>query len=594
MKVCHYLLILLCLITGCRNDHAPKLSGHPLLITGNNCPDFSSAARSQTGTDFLQEGDRITFFCEGGITANGVILTYNGTNWIPETPLQWSGDEKASFTAVYPVMPLNENGNYDATGLYNEDGTLKDVLFCQGESEYGQEIRLDFFHRFSQLNIQANDFLNKRIDNVVCQNVPIQSFNPKNNEIILQESEFHQTGMTKNKEGVYSFIFPPSGDQKQDITLTFNMTDMTCHTNKISGTTFEPGSAYICKANSSGNLPGIYNAEDFIAFSHLINGEEYEGRTLDEFGETVNGVTTYYLRNDIEFTEEESERLTYIGGYISSGNYKEFKDIFDGLGHTLSNISLIKKISTSIDYGIFGNINKTGIIRNLRLNNISFTQTNNMKVGYLGLLAGQNKGKIFNCILKNSSITMKSTEVETEDFGGLVGNNLGDIYNCSIDSIILKVNKNSWYTAGMVKTNSGRIINCSISNITISKSTIGAHICLSNYNIIHNCYIYKHSDSKYHAICNQEYGKSKYGDSDIQFCYYPSSFSKIPIRVEDPSAKHYIIEEYDNETYTTTTGKPLYERLNQWIDGTGAEEYPDLEFLRWEKGENLPAILIMP
>ena len=43
-----------------------------------------------------------------------------------------------------------------------------------------------------------------------------------------------------------------------------------------------------------------------------------------------------------------------------------------------------------------------------------------------------------------------------------------------------------------------------------------------------------------------------------------------------------------------STNGLLYERLNQWIDGTGAEEYPDLEFLRWEKGENLPAILIMP
>lgn len=594
MKVCHYLFILLCLITGCRNDHAPKLSGHPLLITGNNCPDFSSAARSQTGTDFLQEGDRITFFCEGGITANGVILTYNGTNWIPETPLQWSGDEKASFTAVYPVMPLNENGNYDATGLYNEDGTLKDVLFCQGESEYGQEIRLDFSHRFSQLNIQTNAFLNKRIDNVVCQNVPIQSFNPKNNEIILQESELHQTGMTKNEEGVYSFIFPPSGDQKQDITLTFNMTDMTCHTNKISGTTFEPGSAYICKANSSGNLPGIYNAEDFIAFSHLINGEEYEGRTLDEFGETVNGVTTYYLRNDIEFTEEESERLTYIGKDQSFGKDKGFKDIFDGLGHTISHLSLIKKATTKITYGIFGEISETGIIKNLMLNDISFTQTNNIKVGHLGLLAGANKGKILNCTLTNSSITMKNDESRAEDFGGFVANNYGDIYNCIIDNITLKVNNASWTSAGIVKSNFGKIINCSASNIIFSKIRTGAYICMSNYNIIHNCYVYKHSDPNYHAICNTEYINNDYGSSSIKYCYYPDSFKADSIKSPNSSAEHYMIERYDNETYTTTTGEPLYERLNQWIDGTGAEEYPDLEFLRWEKGENLPAILIMP
>ena len=589
MKVCHYLLILLCLITGCRNDHAPKLSGHPLLITGNICPDFSSAARSQTGTDFLQEGDRITFFCEGGITANGVILTYNGTNWIPETPLQWSGDEKASFTAVYPVMPLNENGNYDATGLYNEDGTLKDVLFCQGESEYGQEIRLDFSHRFSQLNIQANAFLNKRIDNVVCQNVPIQSFNPKNNEIILQESEFHQTGMTKNEEGVYSFIFPPSGDQKQDITLTFNMTDMTCHTNKISGTTFEPGSAYICKANSSGNLPGIYNAEDFIAFSHLINGEEYEGRNLDEFGETVNGVTTYYLRNDIEFTEEESERLTYIGGTtIPIIGEKSFDDIFDGLGHTLSSIVLDKNVIWLSNYGIWGEIGETGVIRNLTLDSISYQQ--NGKFSYLGLLAGWNKGTIYNCILKNSSIQMTEEESESTNFGGFVGCNEGTIYNCQIKSIKLQAEDEKWATAGIVKYNHGKILNCSAINISISTIQNGAHLCYKNDNKIQNCHVYKSSETKYNGICRDAL-KGSY----IQNCYYPSSFTQKAVKTIDKGALSTKTTKYNEESHTIiTTGEPLYERLNQWIDGTGAEEYPDLEFLRWEKGENLPAILIMP
>lgn len=593
MKVCHYLLILLCLIIGCRNDHAPKLSGHPLLITGNICPDFSSAARSQTGTDFLQEGDRITFFCEGGITANGVILTYNGTNWIPETPLQWSGDEKASFTAVYPVMPLNENGNYDATGLYNEDGTLKDVLFCQGESEYGQEIRLDFSHRFSQLNIQANAFLNKRIDNVVCQNVPIQSFNPKNNEIILQESEFHQTGMTKNKEGVYSFIFPPSGDQKQDITLTFNMTDMTCHTNKISGTTFEPGSAYICKANSSGNLPGIYNAEDFIAFSHLINGEEYEGRNLDEFGETVNGVTTYYLRNDIEFTEEESERLTYIGGVSTIGETsiiegKTFNDIFDGLGHALSDIILNKNVKGISNYGIWGKIGETGIIRNLILDNISYLQ--NGKYIYLGLLAGWNKGAIYNCILKNSSIQMTEKYSTSPNFGGFVGCNEGTIYNCQVKSIKLQAEDEKWATAGIVKYNHGKILNCSVINISISTMQSGAHLCYKNDNKIQNCYVYKSSETKYSGICELAQ-KGSY----IQDCYYPNSFTKKAVKTIDKDALSTKTTKYDISDHTViTTGEPLYERLNQWIDGTGAEEYPDLEFLRWEKGENLPAILIMP
>ena len=47
-------------------------------------------------------------------------------------------------------------------------------------------------------------------------------------------------------------------------------------------------------------------AEDWIAFSQLINSNtftQYKGKTLDDFGETMNGITTYYLLNDIDFKD---------------------------------------------------------------------------------------------------------------------------------------------------------------------------------------------------------------------------------------------------------------------------------------------------
>lgn len=589
MKIYHWFLVLLCCLTACQNDITDSYTGSILQITGNTYPAFSHATRNQPEMTSFQQGEQIIFFCSGGVSANGIILTFDGKNWIPEIPLKWSGDGTANFTAVYPAMTPGSEGIYDAASLYDKNGSLKDILFCQGNSKQGQNIHLNFSHRFSQLNIQATESVNKKIENTVCITNPVSSFNPYSGNITQQTSESHEENIKQNEKGLYSFIVPPSDDIQQDITITFHMKDNSLHTNTISGKTLKPGTAYGCNVTSQGDLPGIYTAEDFIAFSHLINGEEYEGRTLDEFGETIDGKTTYYLRSDIEFTEEESEKVMTIG----NGNlvYAEnaFTETFDGLGYTLSNITLHKKTNYTTDYGIFGAIGLTGIIKNLRLTNIIYTQ--NEKVGYVGLLAGLNDGQIYNCSLTNSSLNLNGQESTSEDFGGLIGynNNHGIVYNCQIDNVTLQAKEKNWSSAGICKSNYGCILNCSATNINIKTLNSGAYICYNNNNEIENCYVYKSSEKKYHAICKTNHNKAK-----INYCYYPDNFTSKPISTNN-SLQQTDVQKYDSDTFTVgDDNEPLHERLNRWIDEVGSKEYPELEFLRWEKGENIPAVLIMP
>lgn len=71
-------------------------------------------------------------------------------------------------------------------------------------------------------------------------------------------------------------------------------------------------------------------AEDWIAFSQLINSNtftQYKGKTLDDFGETINGITTYYLLNDIDFKDVDCTELKQIG-YAQTNYY--FSQTFDG------------------------------------------------------------------------------------------------------------------------------------------------------------------------------------------------------------------------------------------------------------------------
>lgn len=589
MKTYCFISLLFFFACGCKEETNPDSSFGLVTITGHQYPEFVSPSRSSTEISSFQPGDRISFFSSGSLIADGITLTFDGKRWIPEIPLEWTGNETAHYTAVFPAMETNEDGTFNASTLYDNNGQLKDILFCQGNSEHGTEISLHFTHRFAQLQLQLKNNFNHQLEEVVCKSRLIESFNPRTNEIVYQTSgNLHEEKRTQQNNGTYSFITPPtSSTSHTDIELTFFIQDKTHFSHTLSDQTFEPGNAYICHVIKKDSSIGIHNAEDFIAFTHLINGEEYNGRSLDEFGETINGRTTYYLRNDIEFTEEESEKLTHIGSNLN-GNNSPFKDIFDGQGYTLSNIILNKNVGWQSNYGLWGEIGETGVVCNLILDNISYTQ--NGKFSYLGLLTGENYGTIYNCILQNSSISMTNTNATSADFGGLVCYNKGKIYNCQVINLTLRAKHKNWTAAGLVRFNHGKLLNCATANVVLTTMQNGSLLCNRNYHQIQNCYVYKTSESKYNPISLQALTNSY-----INYCYYPENFTIKAVGITDESALFTSTKKYNKSSYIISgTDELLHERLNRWIDEVGKEEYPDLEFIRWEKGENLPAVLIMP
>lgn len=103
-----------------------------------------------------------------------------------------------------------------------------------------------------------------------------------------------------------------------------------------------------------------FSAEDLIAFSLLINNKEYNGKSLSDFGITKDGVTTYRLLNDIELTDEDCKRMKPIG---MDGKTLEYKDIFDGQGFSICNLTLPN--TSSGKSGLFGHTSENAMIKNL-------------------------------------------------------------------------------------------------------------------------------------------------------------------------------------------------------------------------------------
>lgn len=576
-----FLFLHILLLPGCaREDHSLTLPHFKAQITGNGFSSFVSPGRAAGLTEF-QTGDRILFFCKGGINAEGLILTFDGKNWQADVPIEWEEKGKAYFTAVYPVLERDAGGNYAKEQLYDKERwNLKDILFCQDSCEQNSVIRLKFGHRFSQLNFIVEEGLNSRTAEAGCRSAMIESFDPRTGKIAYASQDIQSSQPNRHDGNVYGFIIAPSAPANtSSVDFSLAMSDQTTHSTRLSSLVFQAGTAYSCSVKMKDNGIGIYTAEDFIAFTYLINGESYNGRKLEEFGETTNGTTVYYLKNDIEFTEEESDRLKTIGGAQLKG--KAFKDIFDGQGHTLSHIRLTKKLNGYTNYGIFGETDTTGIIRNLTVEDVSFTQNGN--IGYVGLLVGVNRGKIYNCTVKDC--TMKAASKSEVDYSGITCSNQGSIINCHADNINITTDKTVNSMAGIAKYNRGNILNCYVTHMKFSGSTGGAHVCYENRDNIQNCYVYG-TEGKYNALCY-----SAINDSYIAYCYYPDTYKKKPVEVEQ-KPNHEMLLKYDKNCLIKDSNEALHEKMNQWIDEIGKTKYPDFKFTKWTEGENVPATFV--
>jgi hypothetical protein len=159
-----------------------------------------------------------------------------------------------------------------------------------------------------------------------------------------------------------------------------------------------------------------------------------------------------------------------------------FTGVFDGNGHTISNLTITGK-----DYlGMFGEIGSGAKVMNLGLENVSI----NASGDYAGALAGKNNhGTVTNCFSSGTINGKDST-------GGLVGaNSYGYIINCYSTCTVSSSSNELAYIGGLVGNNSyGTVAQCYSSGTvrTISYrneiACVGGLIGFNSYGIVTQCY----------------------------------------------------------------------------------------------------------
>ena len=540
------------LVYACDNEQA--IPSYPLSST------YPIQSRGDGDVTSLPTGSQILLNANGGLLVENGIFTYNGSTWSNGQDLQWT--DTPTETIVTALYPIYEGNDYTLDHLYS-NGRLEDLLIAQDTLSKKGDINLQFKHLFSSLTLYFEPTLATYLQTLALS-VPVQieKVTPQDGTYSLSPHS-HTILQNNNGSDAYTFILPPC--EECTLSLLLTLTDGTSHEVNFSPHTFQSGLHYACNISQYDSRPGIRDAEDLIAFSQLINGTYKGEETLDSFSETVDEQRVYRLLADITLTEEECNRLSPIGASSNTA----FSDVFDGEGHTLSNLILPDQKYS----GLFGHVASTGIIQNLHLNQASIVDDAGSSQ-YVGVVVANNNGIIDNCSVTHSTVS----SIEKGFLGLICGLSSGTILNCYTQNDTIHVSNGSTIGA-IVSSSSKNILNCYSSKNSFSTkgstykigSIAGACATLKSLNI-ENCYIYHNQSTKnwgaalgvapLATIQNFYYNKG-------EVCYNPNATTTTSNTLVYNSS--YCIDSIH-----------ISQLLNEWIQTTGATAFPNYTFNQWK------------
>lgn len=567
-------------MSGCDRDltQTDNCYDKRLVITGDSYSDFGGM-QSRASSDKMENGDKILMYATGGLTADAEELTYANGVWQQASPLTWNEQAKdAEVLSYYPAENIKDNN------LYQENGALIDVLYNFQTVAYKNNITLSFGHLFSKLNFIIDKNLNNNIEYVeFTPSATVNHIDLHTATYVCSEQSNRTIRIARQDSRNYSLIIPADKNLSVDITL---VTANGRKTATVAARAYKRGTLYQCNIKEEKNGAGIYTADDFIAFTNLINQNAYEGRSLDEFREdNGDGTYTYYLKNDIVLTDKDNAKIQ-----LGINENIIFNDVLDGMNHTISNLKIMP--GTSKPYRLALLMNNEGTVKNVRLSNAQGTFS---QKSYLALLVAYNKGLIDNCHVKNSTITVDN-EDSNQNTGAIAALNIGVIINSSCNGVTIKAKKkNKYLSAGMIVCNhnssTGKVMNCYAYNCNVTNAALAGGICVRMLegSTVENCYTRKITFNNIRTSSRGELVGS-FSDSFVKNCFY--EYGKRAIGEQATPKSNFAYSATITDPAKAIPTSEVATRLNEWINTTGSSKFSEYKFTEWTQGEDIPAIFI--
>ncbi len=175
----------------------------------------------------------------------------------------------------------------------------------------------------------------------------------------------------------------------------------------------------------------IATAEQLLALSAAVN----DGSAGGYYG------ACFALTEDLDLAGIEWQPIGQMDLADQSNVSCMFMGVFDGQGHTISNMTF------SSDYpivgaGIFGM--NLGEVKNLNAKNITVTCTDTFS-NAVGAVVGYNMGMVHDVTLSG-----ENSIAGVNCIGGIAGGNNGAVYNCSVDGTTIRVLGDNAFPEGRI------------------------------------------------------------------------------------------------------------------------------------------------
>ncbi len=246
---------------------------------------------------------------------------------------------------------------------------------------------------------------------------------------------------------------------------------------------------------------GICSAEQLQAIQTLGTGPETEKSRRTTLDLATRNTRRYELVQDLDL--RAIANWTPVGNCGAENNCMVARDKYgfagalDGNGHTLHNLTINRPEAGGI--GLFGTLAKTGVVRNLTLENASVSGR-----GGAGALVGANFGYIADCQASVKVVGRLAT-------GGLVGGHAGQVVNCHVrgevsgqaaigglvgdmNGVVRDSSANVRVTAGkgvgglVGLSTTGKIMNSRATGVVAGADNVGGLVGVNTDALVENCF----------------------------------------------------------------------------------------------------------
>ena len=207
----------------------------------------------------------------------------------------------------------------------------------------------------------------------------------------------------------------------------------------------------------------IATVADLQALAELCNNSSTAGQTVGN---------TYELTDDLDLS---GVAWTPAGG-LDSYSGTAFKGTFDGMGHTISNLTCTDTHAKYATAALFGATASYAVIKNLTLTNVNIHSTH-YAAAFVAYEGSENYyTTIENCHVKGGSIVSTPELINGEydngdKVGGIVGYSVRtDIKNCSVEDVTLQGYRDIGGLAGFLQNKGAVIEGNTVANVTIIQS----------------------------------------------------------------------------------------------------------------------------